>query len=182
MTKRFSPEDLNQHRSYLVAYALRQMGDRDTAQDVVQDTLVAALTTRQAFAGRSALRTWLVGILRHKIMDHYRERSRTPASLDALLDEGIDADIDTNSMHRAAAEYGIDPAQSLEHKRFWETFERELSRMPARMAEAFVLSELSSLDTKALCKKLGVTSNLLWVMRFRAKEALRAGMAPAYSA
>ena len=84
MTTRPDPQDLAVHTRYLTAYAARAVGDRDLAQDLVQDTLVAALSAEAGFAGRSALRTWLVGILKHKIMDAYRDRARAPASLDEL--------------------------------------------------------------------------------------------------
>ncbi len=90
MTSRLDSQDLGVHTRYLTAYATRAVGDRDLAQDLVQDTLVAALSADAGFEGRSALRTWLVGILRHKIMDAYRERARAPASLDELHDAGVE--------------------------------------------------------------------------------------------
>ncbi len=173
-------KELASHSSYLVAYATRRLGDRDAAQDVVQDTMVSVLSGSAEFAGRSALRTWLVGILKHKIMDAYRERARTPTSLDAMEEAGDDpasraAAIEVQtSMH-------VDPAAAFERTRFWETFERELARLPARTASAFVLTELSSLDSDDVCKELGITSNFLGVMRHRAKAMLRTSMAPEYA-
>ncbi len=173
-------KELASHSSYLVAYAMRRLGDRDAAQDVVQDTMVSVLSGNATFAGRSALRTWLVGILKHKIMDEYRERARTPASLEAMEESGDDPashDVNTEvhtSMH-------IDPAAAFERTRFWETFERELARLPARTASAFMLTEFSSLDSDGVCKELGITSNFLGVMRHRAKAILRTSMAPEYA-
>jgi RNA polymerase sigma-70 factor (ECF subfamily) len=172
--------DLAAHNGYLLGYALRSVRDRDLAQDLVQDTLVAALSAQTPFAGRSSLRTWLVGILKHKILDAFRERARAPVSLEAMQEEGIELDIDAGGPLAAPSAGGIDPAQALEHARFWQAFERELARMPARMAEAFVLTELTTMDASAVCSTLDVTPNALWVMRFRAKDALRAALAPGY--
>jgi len=172
--------ELASHNNYLLAYATRRLGDRDAAQDAVQDTMVAVLSGNAEFAGRSALRTWLVGILKHKIMDAYRERSRTPASLDAMEEAGDDP-----ASHDAAIEARtsghVDPAAAFERTRFWETFERELGRMPARNASAFILSELSGMDSDDVCRELGITANFLGVMRHRAKSMLRASLAPEYA-
>ena len=174
--------DLAVHSGYLLAYAMRSVRDRDLAQDLVQDTMVAALSAQTPFAGRSSLRTWLVGILKHKILDAFRDRARAPASLDAMREDGIEPDLDPGAPLAAPSSTGIDPAQALEHTRFWQAFERELMRMPARMAEAFVLTELSAMDAKAVCGRLAITPNTLWVMRFRAKDSLRAALAPIYGA
>jgi RNA polymerase sigma-70 factor (ECF subfamily) len=180
MTTRPDPQDLAAHTRYLTAYATRAVGDRDLAQDLVQDTLVAALSAEAGFAGRSALRTWLVGILKHKIMDAYRDRVRTPASLDELHDAGVEPEAMADAT--ASSSFGLDPARGLERKRFWEAFERELARMPARMAEAFVRSEFSDRPALALCQDMGITATSLWVMRHRARNALRIALAPAYAA
>ncbi len=172
--------ELASHNSYLLAYATRRLGDRDAAQDAVQDTMVAVLSGSADFAGRSALRTWLVGILKHKIMDAYRERARTPASLDAMEEAGDDpAAHDVALEMRTSA--NVDPAAAFERTRFWETFERELGRMPARNASAFVMSELSGMESEDVCKELGITANFLGVMRHRAKNMLRASLAPEYA-
>lgn len=172
--------ELASHNSYLLAYATRRLGDRDAAQDVVQDTMVAVLSGNAEFAGRSALRTWLVGILKHKIMDVYRERGRTPASLDAMEEAGDDP-ASHDVAQEARTSNHIDPATAFERTRFWETFERELGRMPARTASAFVMSELSGMHSDDVCKELGITANFLGVMRHRAKAMLRTSLAPEYA-
>jgi RNA polymerase sigma-70 factor, ECF subfamily len=142
--------------------------------------MVAVLSGNAEFAGRSALRTWLVGILKHKIMDAYRERGRTPASLDAMEEAGTDP-AGHDAAQEARTSNHIDPAAAFERTRFWETFERELGRMPARTASAFVMSELSGMHSDDVCKELGITANFLGVMRHRAKAMLRLSLAPEYA-
>jgi RNA polymerase sigma factor (sigma-70 family) len=83
---------LQEYSRYLYRYALQQVRDTEVAADLVQDTFVAALEGGCRFQGRSAIRTWLVGILKHKIADSFRERVRAPVSFDALADaDGGDA-------------------------------------------------------------------------------------------
>ena len=173
------PVQLEQHRDTLYNYALRAVSDPYLAQDLVQDTFVAALGSGGAFRGESTLRTWLVGILKHKITDTWRDRSRAMLSLDAPLgDEGGDG----TAMLDALRSDIEDPEYKLEQKRFWESFRALLERMPARTAQAFVAAELGGESTDELCRRLGVSRNNLWVLRHRARQFLRGAMSPAYPA
>src|SRR5258708_30133454 len=75
----------NSHRGYLLRVAVLQLRDAALAEDVVQDTLLAALQGEAGFSGRSSLKTWLTGILKHKIVDAIRKKGREPAM--STLDE-----------------------------------------------------------------------------------------------
>lgn len=159
--------ELEQHRSYLTAYAVRRVGDSGLAEDLVQDTFVAALGAAQDFRGDSSLRTWLTGILRRRIVDSYRAPERAVES----LDEGDEAATEI------AAPDG-DPAVDFEHARLREALQRQLSRLPPRAARAFELSELEGRDATEVSRLLGVTPNNVWGMVRRARRALQASMGP----
>ncbi len=161
-------------RPYLLRYASLQLRDRQAAEDAVQDTLLAALAGEAGFAGRSNLRTWLTGILKHKIVDAIRRSAReatllppTPdtAEFDALFDE---------SGHWSAmpADWG-DPDATLGEKQFFAALEECLARLPAKTAEAFMLREHMGFETGEICKELGVTPTHCWVLLYRARIALR---------
>ena len=159
--------ELEQHRSYLTAYALRRVSDNGLAEDLVQDTFVAALGAVLDFRGDSSLRTWLTGILRRRIVDSYRAPERAVES----LDEG----------EEAAAEIAApdgDPAVDFEHARLREALQRQLSRLPPRAARAFELAELEGRDAAEVSRLLGVTPNNVWGMVRRARKALQASMGP----
>lgn len=160
--------ELEQHRSYLTAYALRRVGDAGLAEDLVQDTFVAALGAGQNFRGDSSPRTWLTGILRHRIVDSYRAPERSVES----LDDGDEAATEL------AAPDG-DPAVDFERVRLREALQRQLSRLPQRAARAFELSELEGRDAAEVSRLLGVTPNNVWGMVRRARKALQASMGPA---
>jgi len=160
--------ELEQHRSYLTAYALRRVGDSGLAEDLVQDTFVAALGAAQGFRGDASLRTWLTGILRHRIVDSYRAPERALES----LDEGDEAATEI------AAPDG-DPAVDFERARLREALQRQLSRLPQRAARAFELSELEGRDAAEVSRLLGVTPNNVWGMVRRARKALQLSMAGA---
>lgn len=173
------PDDLQDRiqaeRPYLLRYASLQLRDRDAAEDAVQETLLAALAGAAGFAGRSNLRTWLTGILKHKIVDHIRRSSREPAAPDP--GEGDESDFDALFDHRG---HWVDPPQAwedpegaLEQGRLRAVLEECLKGLPARTAQAFMMREHLGLDTPELCKALGVTPTHSWVLLYRARMALR---------
>jgi RNA polymerase sigma-70 factor (ECF subfamily) len=168
------------HRDYLYRYALLQLRDEARAQDVVQETLLAAMENRAGFSGRSQLRTWLTGILKHKIIDVFRRQAREaplpddPAAPDS--DEEFGAryfDAQNRDHWRSAPQAWGDPERSFESKRFWEVFDTCARRMPAQTARVFVMREFMGLETDEICKELGITANNCWVLLYRARMSLR---------
>jgi RNA polymerase sigma-70 factor (ECF subfamily) len=169
-------EDLEQFRPYLLRYALLQLRDRDGAEDAVQETLLAALEGRDRFAGRSSPKTWLTGILKHKIIDVIRRRSREQPLVDT--DDGSEAEA-ADALFRAdghwqqfPADWGS-PERALEDKRFREVFELCAQLMPARTARVFMMREVLEMTTDEICKELAITPTNLWVILHRARLALR---------
>lgn len=166
----------NSHRSYLLRVAVLQLRDNDVAEDVVQDTLLAALQGASGFSGRSSLKTWLTGILKHKIVDAIRRKSREPAfasfdeesqldDLDALFDE-------SGHWDNPPADWG-DPESALSRQQFLEVMQMCLEKLPANTARVFMMREVMDLASEEICKELSITSTNLWVILYRARMALR---------
>jgi RNA polymerase sigma-70 factor (ECF subfamily) len=171
-----SHADLEAHRPYLVRYARLQLRNGDAAEDVVQETLLAALENKAGFAGRSQLRTWLTGILKHKIIDHLRRQAReAPLALDE--DGDPEAAIDAlfkedGHWKEMPADWGR-PDEAFENKAFWEVLERCQQQLPPKAARVFMLREMMELPTEDICKELAITSTNCWVMLHRARLSLR---------
>jgi RNA polymerase sigma-70 factor (ECF subfamily) len=161
-------QDIQAHTRALYAYALRKVSDPELARDLVQDTLVAALDGAPSYRGESGLRTWLIGILKHKILDEYRARKYAPSRLD---------DVEEHALEAGSAK----PDEALQQKRFWETFERQLAALPERSARALVLSVLGGLDTDEISRLLNVSRANLWVMLHRARRSLDKPLSAAMS-
>ena len=163
------------HGDSLFAYALARVRNRDAAEDLVQETFLAALRGRSEFEGRSSQRTWLISILRHKIVDHVRHQARERASSVGAADERDGADFfDENAHWRdMPAKWPADPRQTLEQAEFWAGFEQCLTRLPAGLADTFCLRELEGLDNAELCKLLEISSSNLWTRLHRARMLLR---------
>ena len=175
----FDPSRAEEYRAYLMRYALLQLRDTTAAEDAVQETLLAALQTTTRFAGRSSVKTWLVGILKHKIIDAHRRQAREqPLS----RPDGQGGDAEPDIADAAFAEDGHwnefpssweAPDRSLESSEFWKIFEMCVQVMPARNARAFVMREVLELSTEEICKELGITATNCWVMLHRARLAMR---------
>jgi RNA polymerase sigma-70 factor (ECF subfamily) len=163
-------------RPYLVRYASLQLRDREAAEDAVQETLLAALSAEGSFEGRSNLRTWLTGILKHKCIDAVRRASRESPlpgeDADSAASE-FDALFDERGHWREPPEPWATPEGALHEKQFLQTLEACLAALPARSAQVFMLREHIGLDTGEICKQLGLTANHCWVLLYRARMALR---------
>lgn len=175
----WDPKTVEAHRGYLMRYALLQLRDATAAEDAVQETLLAALQSGSRFAGRSSVKTWLTGILKHKIIDHHRRQAREqPLEHPELEAVDQDADIvsasfaDDGHWQDAPSDWGA-PDRSFESKQFWQVFEMCVQVMPVRTARVFVMREVLELSTEEICKELGISTTNCWVMLHRARLALR---------
>ena len=165
--------EVQAQRPYLLRFASLQLRDGHAAEDAVQETLVAALAAEASFAGRSNLRTWLTGILKHKIIDAIRRAgSQTAREVAVGSDEDFDALFDETG-HWAEMPVWKNPAASLEQAEFFRTLEECLQHLPAKTAQAFMLREHLGFETDEICKELAITPTHFWVLLYRARMALR---------
>jgi len=167
---------LERQRPYLLRFASLQLRSREAAEDAVQETLLAALAGESGFAGRANLRTWLTGILKHKIVDAIRRASRERPASDAGLDAEA-AEVENVFDERGHWDEHPDPwehpERALEQKQFLEALERCLEGLPERTARAFMMREHLGAGTDQICQELGITPTHCWVMLYRARMALR---------
>jgi len=167
-------------RPDLLRFARLQLRDAGAAEDAVQETMLAALQGSQRFESRSSYKTWLIAILRNKIIDIIRGQSRevTATSLaddeagDDLLNETL---FDQRGHWQAAAQPGrwADPEASFEQRQFWGVFEACLDQLPEKTARVFMMREFLGFDTDEICKEARISSSNCWVVLHRARLALR---------
>jgi RNA polymerase sigma-70 factor (ECF subfamily) len=169
--------EIESHRGYLMRVAQLQLRDRESAEDAVQETLLAALAARDGFSGRSSLKTWLTGILKHKIVDAIRRRQREPRAT-ASFEEELDLD-DFDALFRSngawdtpPADWG-DPVAALDRREFLDIVDFCLDKLPPNTGRVFMMREVMELETEEICKELAITANNLWVILYRARVSLR---------
>ena len=170
---------LDQYGDYLYRYALMRVRDSAIAEDILQETLLAAFNSSQNHAGRSSERTWLVGIMKHKVIDYFRRVGRmTPLQL--TTDDEETESFESSGPWRghwredqAPVSWRLDAAAVLESREFWETFDRCLSRLPQQIAIPFTLREIDGLSANEICEILQITPNNLSVILHRGRAKLR---------
>jgi RNA polymerase sigma-70 factor, ECF subfamily len=169
------PADLESFRPVLTKYARRWLRNAADVEDVVQDTLMAAMET-DGFAGRSAASTWLHGILKHKIVDVYRHQARMPLLAvmpDSDGSDELDALFNADGSWRVAPAPWPAPDAALESRQLLKVLDGCLDQLPKATARAFMMREMMGLDVREICEVLGVSANHCYVMLFRARMRLR---------
>lgn len=170
---------LESHGDTLYRYALRRTSRADVAEDLVQETLLAAWRGREAFQGMSGERTWLMGILKHKIDDHFRSEHRqpvedAPAGAEADGDGVEDAFFDDSGHWRIKPqEWASEPIAMLEAEGFWRVLLECLAKLPERQRESFTLRDIDGLDMEQLCKLLSLSTTNIYVLLHRARLQMR---------
>jgi len=168
------------HGDYLFKYALMRLRDAARAEDAVQETFLAALKGGKSFAGRSAEKSWLVGILKNKICDYYRKAGRETSFTDMEFysDEESDRFLPDGPfkggwIHELGPQEWANPGASLDSEVFWRTFHDCSNKLPKNVATVFNLREVDGIESKEICAMLNISESNLWVMLHRARMALR---------
>lgn len=163
---------VDDHGDVLFRFALIRVRNSGIAEELVQETFLAALQAREKFEGKSDDRTWLIGILKHKILDYFRKRAKEHP-IDKSV-QNMETFFDEKGMWRMPPREWAEPPDKLAEKReFWETLSHCMDALSLRDREAFVLSELDEVKGEDICKLLGVTATNLWVLLHRARNQLR---------
>jgi RNA polymerase sigma-70 factor (TIGR02943 family) len=166
-------QEIERLRPALLKFARLQLRNQAWAEDAVSETLLAALETPRAFEGRSQLKTWLIGILKHKLIDQIRRNARELSTTrddgDSMEDDVFRAD---GGWREPPADWG-DPEQQLREHEFFAVLEACVEKLPGQQGRLFMMREWLELETDEICKQLGITPTNLWVMLHRARLRLR---------
>ena len=175
-TKLTSPEKwVDDYGDSLYYYALGRVRNPQVAEEVVQETFLAALKAQNSFSGRSTEKTWLLGILKHKIIDHFRARAKeNPVEDVEALPDPEQSAYDARGHRIVTPEHwGSDPLNEVQLNEFWSTFRKCVDAVPDKLAEPFILREYEELSSQEVCSILGISANNLWVRLHRARAHIR---------
>ena len=177
-----NPESwLDSHGDALFGYAFKFISDRQVAEDLVQETLLAALKGRDNFGGHASERTWLIGILKNKVVDHYRKSSRETElpMADLLVDSGTSDYVSSGpeagnwQPERRPADWVVDKNDPAERAQFWDQLHHCVDGLDDRLARVYTLREIYEVEYREVCNVLAITPTNLRVMLHRARKLLR---------
>jgi RNA polymerase sigma-70 factor (ECF subfamily) len=172
VSRSLAAEWVDDYGDYLLSYAVARVRDRDAAEDVVQETFVAAMRAAKSFAGTASVRTWLTGILKHKIADHFRRAAKTQS-----FDSGDDVESPCfgpdEHWTKFPGKWKADPRDALNSSDLRKVLNTCLDALPGSLAQVFVLRELEEMEAAEVCETLQITPANLYTALHRARFRLR---------
>lgn len=178
-----SAEMLTALRIDMMRFAQLQLRNTETAEDLVQESIEAALRHSSSFAGQSTLKTWVFAILRNRIIDHLRTAKRT-VPMSSLVDDGEDWQERLEALFNEKGGWRDgprptawpDPEQSMQTRQFWGVFEACLEHLPANTGRVFMMREFLGFESDEICSQLGISTSNCHVILHRARLKLRGCM------
>lgn len=167
---------LDLHGDALFRFAIMRVSDQIAAEDLVQDTFVAALKAKERFAGKSSERTWLTGILKHKILDYYRKSGREISESTLSKEEDFSLDVlfrENGSWKIPPRDWESTPEKSVINAQLGEFIQFCIEQLPDVHRKLFIMREIDDLSTEEICKELDLSQTNLWVTMHRCRARLR---------
>lgn len=182
MEEKFNSTDLNPstwvetHGDYLYNYAWSRVQSKELAEDLVQDTFVSALNSLRSFRGESKIRTWLLAILKRKVVDHYRKKStQSEKQISGFVSpfEGADGFDGHWILERAPKDWNLNNHNPLRDEEFKKMIEGCISLLPEKWRSVFVLKVMEEMESSEICKEMNCTPSNFWVILHRVRLQMR---------
>ncbi len=166
---------VDHYGDYLYRFTISRVRDPSIAEDLVQETFLAALDSIKSFASRSSPKTWLTGILKHKIIDYFRRKAKEPSGDDIETSmQVLEGLFDAKGQWKVEpVEWAANPQDLYEKQEFIKAINDCLSELSSRLASVFILREIIGETTEEICKVLDITATNCWVILYRARMYLR---------
>ncbi|KJD31523.1 RNA polymerase sigma-70 factor [Tamlana nanhaiensis] len=161
------------YSDYLFNYTIARVNDREMAQDLVQDTFLAGLKSMKNFKGDASERTWLISILKRKIIDYYRKINSKKGKAEVKIAYNNDSETEGDWLEeRVADPFDKTAEDDLQNAELGNAIYECLSKLPEKQAEVFKMKTIQGIETEVICNELNITASNLWVIIHRARTAM----------
>lgn len=161
------------YADYLFNYTITRVSDHEIAQDLVQDTFLAALKSAKNYKGDASERTWLISILKRKIIDHYRRINSKKGKAEVRMGFVNDEESEGDWLEKKVKDpSGLNAESEMENEELGLAIHACLSKLPSKQAEVFKMKTIDGFDTETICNDLNITASNLWVIVHRARTSL----------
>ncbi len=161
------------YADYLYNYAIIRVNNAELAQDLVQETFLAGLKSAKNFKGEAAERTWLISILKRKIIDYYRKINSKKGKAEVKINYSTDSNKDGNWLEEQVSDpFDFTAEDKLQNKELGLAIQECIAKLPQKQATVFKMKTIEGMDTKDICNELNITPSNLWVIIHRARIAL----------
>jgi len=168
-----NPEKWVEHYAdYLYNYAIVRVNDHIVAQEVVAETFLSGLRGKKNFKGKSSERTWLISILKRKIIDYYRQQQSAKGKAEVSISHQ-DPEEAGAWLERKAVDLASKSIEDLiENEELRLVILDCMEQLPEKQREIFKMKTIEGLETEIICKKLNISPSNLWVSIHRARKAM----------
>lgn len=164
---------ISEYSDYLFNYTISRVNDREMAQDLVSETFLAGLKSMSNFKGEASERTWLISILKRKIIDYYRKINSNKGKAEVRMSYNNEADAEGDWLEeRVADPFDKTAEDKLENSELGNAIHECLGKLPQKQADVFKMKTILGYDTETICNDLNITASNLWVIIHRARTAL----------
>ncbi|WP_026753836.1 sigma-70 family RNA polymerase sigma factor [Sediminibacter sp. Hel_I_10] len=163
---------ISSYSDYLFNYTITRVNDREIAKDLVQDTFVAGLKSMKNFKGEASERTWLISILKRKIIDHYRKINSKKGKAEVRMTYNSDENEGDWLEERVADPFDKTAQDTIENAELGDAIYKCMAKLPNKQAQVFKMKTILNYETEAICNELNITASNLWVIIHRARTAL----------
>ncbi|WP_459211035.1 sigma-70 family RNA polymerase sigma factor [Aquimarina rhabdastrellae] len=166
---------VDKYSDYLFNYTIVRVDDKEIAQDLVQETFLAGLKSMKNFKGEASERTWLISILKRKIIDYYRKINSKKGKAEVRLNYNSDSDSEGDWLEeRVADPFDANAEGEIENKELGTAIHNCIGKLPEKQATIFKMKTIQGFDTETICDEFSITASNLWVIIHRARTALAA--------
>lgn len=164
---------ISEYSDYLFNYTISRVNDREMAQDLVSETFLAGLKSMSNFKGEASERTWLISILKRKIIDYYRKINSNKGKAEVRMTYNSDSEAEGDWLEeRVADPFDKTAEDKLENSELGNAIHECLGKLPQKQADVFKMKTILGYDTETICNDLNITASNLWVIIHRARTAL----------
>lgn len=165
------------YSDYLFNYTITRVSDREIAQDLVQETFLAGLKSMANYKGEASERTWLISILKRKIIDHYRKINSNKGKAEVRMSYNSDSETEGDWLEeRVADPFDQTAEDKIENTELGVAIHECLGKLPEKQAEVFRMKTILGHETETICNELNITASNLWVIIHRARTAMASCM------
>ncbi|WP_025743995.1 sigma-70 family RNA polymerase sigma factor [Aquimarina pacifica] len=164
---------VDKYSDYLFNYTIVRVDDAEIAKDIVQETFFAGLKSMKNFKGEASERTWLISILKRKIIDHYRKINSNKGKAEVRINYNSDSETEGDWLEeRVADPYDSTVDSKIENKELGLAIHNCIQKLPEKQAAIFKMKTIDGFETEAICNEFDITSSNLWVIIHRARTAM----------
>ncbi|NCP22249.1 MAG: RNA polymerase subunit sigma-70 [Flavobacteriales bacterium CG_4_9_14_0_2_um_filter_35_242] len=162
------------YADYLFNYTISRIDDAEQAKDIVQETFLSALKAMKNYRGEASERTWLVSILKRKIIDQYRKMNSKKGKAEIRVSFYETGGKKGNWLEECVPQTWSNEAEiAFESKELGNALNNCLEALPDKYKAVFKMKTIDNVETEEICNELNITASNLWVIIHRARLQLR---------